>query len=685
MGTCDRTTGVCQCRSGFGGPACDTLLCPIGQSHSFDGLGTMTPCSGNGECVSLRTAAAKQDYVNFYNSTVYTDWDADMIYGCACQAGWQGVACDKRSCPKGVDPLVPGFNEVQLIDCKAAQPCTGGIYLSFRNQETALIPCDASRQLVRLRLQQLSTLKKVSVQFTKGTTLCSSGGSVLRVEFREPRGDVETMKIRSDGTLVSTKLRVVSSGRFSTVDVNQNASDGTNAFTECSSRGDCNYATGTCACYPGFRSSNGAGLSGSRGDCSFQISVNQTYEFRPHTAPYVNNFSYPNYWQGIVPKTAYSTCPFTTSGGVCNGKGKCVASTSTCLCNAGWEGPRCDRISCGLAPAWFGDVGSAHSHYATCAGVGDCDYTSGLCVNCGGSWAVFGGSKCQYLTCPANATTGAVCNGVGQCLSMRKLPQFAYNDTKETLPFTYSSSSDWDKDSIFGCSCPRSPTVDNFFSDWYQSGTLTSADDSPSTLFYRGPYANAVSDFSGYMCESARCPRGDNPATRNDQNDVQSIVCTATNGTFTLTFRANTTASLPSNISAESLEYELQLLYTIRRVSVALVVDPATTSALPDRVCDPYGRITALVEFQSEFGDLPLLKANTQRLLRNSTTAAPGSIVISKYQRGTKEDIECSGQGVCDDTVGVCKCFPPYSSSNGSVWSPGGTGDCSFRNNYDGF
>lgn len=56
----------------------------------------------------------------------YDDWDADRIYGCLCDEGWEGFACDKRKCLSGPDPYIGGVDEVQLIECQChSSSCTG--------------------------------------------------------------------------------------------------------------------------------------------------------------------------------------------------------------------------------------------------------------------------------------------------------------------------------------------------------------------------------------------------------------------------------------------------------------------------------------------------------------------------------------------------------------------------------
>jgi hypothetical protein len=96
------------------------------------------------------------------------------------------------------------------------------------------------------------------------------------------------------------------------------------------------------------------------------------------------------------------------------------------------EGPTCRKISCSSSFSWFGNVDSDHSPIVAsdgeCGGVGNCDYDTGVCTyarlflkanhcsflfyfpilfcfvflfrDCGASWDLFYGDRCQYMTCP---------------------------------------------------------------------------------------------------------------------------------------------------------------------------------------------------------------------------------------------------------------------------------------------
>eukprot|EP00607_Mallomonas_marina_P010919 CAMPEP_0182422800 /NCGR_PEP_ID=MMETSP1167-20130531/8582_1 /TAXON_ID=2988 /ORGANISM="Mallomonas Sp, Strain CCMP3275" /LENGTH=726 /DNA_ID=CAMNT_0024601173 /DNA_START=169 /DNA_END=2349 /DNA_ORIENTATION=- len=88
-GTCDRATGTCLCYDGYDGAACQRASCP----------GFPMSCSGHGVCRSIEQLA-NDDYGN-----VYKLWDRSSTMGCQCDKGYSGPDCSLRQCKHGIDPL----------------------------------------------------------------------------------------------------------------------------------------------------------------------------------------------------------------------------------------------------------------------------------------------------------------------------------------------------------------------------------------------------------------------------------------------------------------------------------------------------------------------------------------------------------------------------------------------------
>eukprot|EP00428_Durinskia_dybowskii_P076813 CAMPEP_0170355536 /NCGR_PEP_ID=MMETSP0117_2-20130122/694_1 /TAXON_ID=400756 /ORGANISM="Durinskia baltica, Strain CSIRO CS-38" /LENGTH=170 /DNA_ID=CAMNT_0010609579 /DNA_START=357 /DNA_END=865 /DNA_ORIENTATION=+ len=158
------------------------MKCPVGPLTSSipEGTNITAICSGNGRCASLREVTSFQTFETRLDYTQYTGWDADMIRGCLCEPGWSGIACEKRLCPKGDDPVLAGISgsntpEVQLIDCQCTD-CKGGLYISFQGQQTPLIPYDASEELIQYRLSQLSTVQRVAQGPQPSISIVRGGG-----------------------------------------------------------------------------------------------------------------------------------------------------------------------------------------------------------------------------------------------------------------------------------------------------------------------------------------------------------------------------------------------------------------------------------------------------------------------------------------------------------------------------
>lgn len=82
-GTCESSTGLCQCFAGYEGSACKRAVPPKVNGKVCNDKGT------------LKT----------YEGTEYKAWDADKTGYCLCDAGYSGPRCQYRDCPRGVDPI----------------------------------------------------------------------------------------------------------------------------------------------------------------------------------------------------------------------------------------------------------------------------------------------------------------------------------------------------------------------------------------------------------------------------------------------------------------------------------------------------------------------------------------------------------------------------------------------------
>lgn len=286
----------------------------------------------------------------------------DMIHGCVCDYGWEGVACDIRSCVKGDDPLTGGEDEVQYVDCQCRVPCNmGNLHLTLNGKQTEAIPFDSSNDFIRYQMLKAFTfLKDIEVEIMRGTKFCSIEGSITRVTFKLPQGPQNALSIIWRDGLKRNKISVRSKGDYSQIDKSFVSVTGTKEYVYCSNHGFCNQESGTCECLDGFRSSDGFGNFGSIPDCGNQ------YLFT--TRLRVTNGS------DIV-----STCAIIDAA-VCSGHGTCVDETGVCDCDLGFNGAGCASKTCPLTLMWFGgSVMTDHTASSICGGVGDCDGSTGKC------------------------------------------------------------------------------------------------------------------------------------------------------------------------------------------------------------------------------------------------------------------------------------------------------------------
>ena len=166
---------------------------------------------------------------------------------------------------------------------------------------------------------------------------------------------------------------------------------------------------------------------------------------------------------------------------------------------------------------------------------------------------------------------------------------------------------------------------------------------------------------------------GDDPGTYNDHNEVQLLRCLGTDGTFTLTFRQQTSPPIPYNTSAFQLKEILSSLKTLGPLSVYFTLDgnlpnntqsivqpslPINESQPPNgyfigtekfeflynstisttkntTLCNSSGLQTVVIVFDTIHGPLPALNPEYSLLHDNSNNSSNiSSVLVQVFHAG---------------------------------------------------
>eukprot|EP00600_Ochromonadales_sp_CCMP1393_P012517 CAMPEP_0175005256 /NCGR_PEP_ID=MMETSP0005-20121125/5212_1 /TAXON_ID=420556 /ORGANISM="Ochromonas sp., Strain CCMP1393" /LENGTH=585 /DNA_ID=CAMNT_0016260481 /DNA_START=285 /DNA_END=2043 /DNA_ORIENTATION=+ len=197
-GICDRSSGQCACQTGFTGAACDRLACP-GASAETAG------CSGHGQCLDMNALASLATVNGDLGNFTYGDvpnspstWDANRIYGCLCDAEYEGYDCSLLVCPHGDDPdTYHQTDEQQIISCTDSD-LVGNIVLTFRQHSTSvtLSPTSTTAE-VAAALNALESIGEVTVEtYVDGAddSLCLVTGNQLIITFLTEHGDLPMLQ-----------------------------------------------------------------------------------------------------------------------------------------------------------------------------------------------------------------------------------------------------------------------------------------------------------------------------------------------------------------------------------------------------------------------------------------------------------------------------------------------------------
>ena len=167
----------------------------------------------------------------------------------------------------------------------------------------------------------------------------------------------------------------------------------------------------------------------------------------------------------------------------------------TCTCESGYSGPDCSVRRCPTGKAWsFSENVTDHDVRTECSNMGSCNTTSGVCTCRDG----FHGDACQYFTCPNS------CSGHGQCMTRQEFEYFNYRGVGQGQAVVGSSGTDWVADLTFE------------FTEW-DANMIEACICDPG--------------WEGYDCSSMlRCPKGDDPLTLGQLDEVQIFECTCPDG-----------------------------------------------------------------------------------------------------------------------------------------------------------
>eukprot|EP00981_Chlorochromonas_danica_P006069 scaffold1268_cov174-Ochromonas_danica.AAC.3 len=249
-GLCDRSTGQCQCFTGFTGSACQRSVCPNG-------------CSGHGLCYSVSDVAlydgpdydSTKEFSGDGYGTEYLNWDKDLIYMCECEGGFFGPDCSSVMCPKGDDPLTINQN-TRIIQ----------LALAVRSDFPQYIYIEFQGTKVKLPLEQISSsvcTNLLSYKGKFGQVDCSpyyqtSTRYFYQLSFtRWPVYPVDNNLYVNDGNPDVTEFRCMlpkdtEYGADTTCVFTDVQATNIREYVYCSNRGSCNFQTGTCTCFEGF-------------------------------------------------------------------------------------------------------------------------------------------------------------------------------------------------------------------------------------------------------------------------------------------------------------------------------------------------------------------------------------------------------------------------------------------------
>jgi len=258
-GLCDRAIGECVCFPGYEGSACQRTVCP-------------NKCSGHGICRNIND---RTQSLAFPAAEPYPLWDGLKNQACICDPGFGGIDCSLRLCPRNADPLIDGVvYETQKLTIAALIKTFVLQYNDTFGETWTTSIIETSGTLSTMQTNIANALTGIPNGVIQAVTVTCTGSSpiVCTILFSGSAGsiltgnagDLNQLVVSSIGNSVLPSLpsapdTITASANVYTYALSgnsiivQTSIQGSNAAEECSYRGLCNYETGICKCFRGYR------------------------------------------------------------------------------------------------------------------------------------------------------------------------------------------------------------------------------------------------------------------------------------------------------------------------------------------------------------------------------------------------------------------------------------------------